>query len=319
MSPVNVEPMARPVLAAPVTPVQATPPVRPLQNPSAAARTSVRVITPPMSRMYGRPAPRSAAAELAVSVPPLDGQRPGRGAGEGEAAAPGHDRGGPAARAVQVEGAQGGGARRGRAEVELGVRRDEDVVGQQAGGAGQHDQRAVVDEIGRGVRARSVGQHERRPRALVGDDLRLGDVLRAVHDRSDAGVLRRDQHRLPGRADLRPGRRGQTRGNGPGRRGQRDRGRVPGRLQQRDAVAGGRGLRHHAHPHGGQDQRQGTQQDEDGQGRHHHRPGTALGAPAPSRPGHDRLLVSEAALWPSPPSWPALRVSQPCLFMVRKA
>ena len=51
VSPVKVEEVAPPVLGFPLSPVHATPLVRPLQKPMDVTRTSVRVMLPPASRM----------------------------------------------------------------------------------------------------------------------------------------------------------------------------------------------------------------------------------------------------------------------------
>src|SRR5260370_40790223 len=67
----NVEDVAPPLLGRPVAPVQATPPVRPLQKPSAEARTLVTSIRPPTSRIYGRPPPASTAGALVARSQPM--------------------------------------------------------------------------------------------------------------------------------------------------------------------------------------------------------------------------------------------------------
>src|SRR5579875_1531235 len=71
VSPVNVESLALPVLGSPFRPVQATPPVRPLQKPRDETRTLLSVMLPPIARMYGRPSPRSAAGAPSARSQPM--------------------------------------------------------------------------------------------------------------------------------------------------------------------------------------------------------------------------------------------------------
>ncbi len=227
-------------------------------------------------------------------VPRLDDDRLAAGPGHGDVAAPRHQAREPMGTAGEAQG----GAR--RVDDERSVAAHRHRSGDQDHGGGDASRRVGPDQVRERVRRRAGAEHQRArdPGAAAG-------VAQARP--AQPGVLGVEQTDLPRGVPERVRGRGPCATARPGRPGRRRRIRPAGVL---------------ATPHQ-RDRERRPGEDGDREQPHHppsptrHRVAALDGGR--SGVAHAVALARLASLWPSPPTESAVRVSQPCLFMVKNA